>query len=88
MDSAVGMKKKRLAALQANNKAKEKEAAAQKKEKAKAPGGGMGMFSIADCDLGASPQMSKGAIYNKKQGGGGKESPLYQAAQYKLGRRH
>ena len=82
---AVCMKKKRLAALQASKKQK---ALAAQQEPPKKTGGFLG---IADCDLGASPQMSKGAIYSKKDGGGGKESPLYQAAQQKyklIGRRN
>ena len=54
MDSAVGMKKKRLAAMQA----KKKQEAEQKKV--------AGLFSVAEADFGASPQMSKGSIYSKK----------------------
>ena len=75
MDSGIGMKKKRFAAMQA---AQKKKAAEQK------PGMSLG---IADCDIGASPQMSKGAIYSKKFGGGAKSSPLQVAVQFKLGRK-
>ena len=49
----------------------------------------MGGFNIGieEADIGASPQMSKGSIYTKGNGGGGKMSPLHQADKYKLGRR-
>ena len=80
MDSGIGMKKKRLAAMAAaQKKAKEQQEANNK------PGGIMG---ISDCDIGASPQMSKGAIFSKKQNqGGGKSSPLAVAVQFKLGKK-
>ena len=48
----------------------------QEVKEVKKKSGGMFSMGIADCDLGASPQMSKGAIYNKKTGGGMKESPI------------
>lgn len=70
------MKKKRLAAA----------LAAKKQVKAPEVKSG-GFMNVVESDLGASPQMSKGAIYQKNQGGGGKWSPLHQATQYKLGRR-
>ena len=74
MDSGIGMKK-RMAQMAA---AKKKAAAKEQKES---------MLSIGDCDIGASPQMQKGAIFSKRDGGGGKSSPIYQAMAYKLGRR-
>ena len=66
MDSGIGMKKKRLAAMKdASKKAQQTKPAATS------------ILGIADCDLGASPQMSKGAIYNKKSKEGGmRSSPL------------
>ena len=69
MDTMVGIKKKRFAALQKNKKTKE----AQKEQK---PMGGFNI-GIEEADIGASPQMSKGSIYTKGNGGGGKMSPLH-----------
>ena len=73
MDSGIGMKK-RMAQLAA---AKKKQTQ-QKKEV---------NLGINDCDIGASPQMQKGAIFNKKDGGGGKSSPLHQASKWSYGKR-
>ena len=78
-DSAVDMKKKRRLAMLAG----EKQAAANK-EAEKATGGFM---TPADCDIGASPVMSKGSIYSKKHGGGGKMSPIMHADRFKVGRK-
>ena len=59
MDQMVGMKKKmRLAALQKN--------------KAEAAKPKTSILGVADCDIGLSPQLSKGSILSK----GGKMSPL------------
>jgi hypothetical protein len=56
--------------------------AAQEREKKKAEDAG-GMIGISDCDLGASPQMSKGSISNFKKNPPGKRSPLgVQARQF------
>ena len=71
-------KKRRLAMLAGENKAK--------KEAEKATAGG-GFLTPADCDIGASPQMAKGSVYSKKHGGGGKMSPIAHADRFKLGRK-
>jgi|APGre2960657423_1045063.scaffolds.fasta_scaffold314758_1 hypothetical protein len=76
VDSAVDMKKKkRLAALNQKKKAEEIK-----------PVGG---FGVVDCDLGASPQILKGSVFSKKNGGGGGTfSPIAHADKFKLGKRH
>ena len=75
MDSGIGMKKKRLAAIQKASKEQEKPKQAVS-------------LGIADCDLGASPQMSKGLIFNKKTGSGGmRSSPIQSALHFQLGKR-
>ena len=65
-------KKKRLAMLAQQEKQAQKPA--EKK-----------FLTPADCDVGASPQISKGNVYSKKHGGGGKMSPLVHADKFKLG---
>lgn len=67
------------------NNAAAEEAALKAKEAEKAKGG----FSIGgqDCDLGMSPQVMKGSVFNKKKGGGGLTSPIVHADKFKLGRR-
>ena len=71
MDSNIGVKK-RMQALKAATKAKE-----DKEVK----------LGIGECEMGASPQMSKGAIWSRNMGGGGKTSPIVQAVHFKLGKR-
>ena len=78
MDSGIGMKK-RMHQMAEKAKAETKQPAATKQ--------GGGVLGIADCDLGASPVMTKGAIFNKKDGGGGKSSPLFQARQFYQGKK-
>ena len=73
IDSGIG-KKKRMQAL----KAAQAKEAGQKKEVS---------LGIGECDIGASPQMNKGAIFKKNVGGGGTSCPLAQAAHWRLGKR-
>mmetsp|Transcript_4630 Transcript_4630/g.7853 ORF Transcript_4630/g.7853 Transcript_4630/m.7853 type:complete len:84 (+) Transcript_4630:271-522(+) len=76
-DSAVDMKKrKRLAALQNQSK----QAAAKKEQEKQAT---VGILGVADCDIGASPQITKGSVFSK----GGKMSPIVRADRFKLGKR-
>ena len=60
-DNNIGMKK-RMNAMKAAKEAKEAEPKVA--------------MSMGECDLGMSPEMSRGAIWRKKQGGGGTTSPL------------
>ena len=71
MDSNIGVKK-RMQALKAANKTK------QEKEV---------KLGVGECELGASPLMNNGAIWNRMQGGGGKTSPIVHAVNWKLGKR-
>lgn len=85
MDSAVDMKKrKRLAQLKA------KAAAAQDSVEATGPSTtapASSILGMGECDLGASPQISKGSVFTKKQNGM-MTSPIQHAAKFKLGRRN
>jgi len=85
MDSAVDMKKrKRLAQLKAKAAAEKAPAETTAPETTATASSILGM---ADCDLGASPQISKGSVFTKKQNGM-MTSPIQHAAQFKLGRRN
>ena len=52
--------------------------AAQEKEKNSQHAGGV--LGVNDCDLGASPQMSKGSMFAKHSQPTGKHSPLMKAS--------
>lgn len=85
MDSAVDMKKrKRLAQLKAK-------AAAAQETPVEATGpattAASSILGMGECDLGASPQISKGSVFTKKQNGM-MTSPIQHAAKFKLGRRN
>lgn len=69
-DSVLDMKKKKRLNQMA---AKEREAQKDQQQHSEAAGG---LIGISDCDLGASPQMSKNSIIPKKYLG--KWSPLAQ----------
>lgn len=46
------------------------------------------ILGVADCDIGASPQIMKGSVFSKKNGGGGMvTSPIVHADRWKLGKR-
>ena len=74
MDSGMMSKKKRLMAIRQNEKKEKKPEA--------------GILGVADCDIGASPQKSKGSIFKKGLGGGGKESPIIHAHRFQLGKKN
>ena len=89
MDSAVDMKKrKRLAQLKAKAAVAQLETGAPEfVTPAATAAPASSILGMADCDLGASPQISKGSVFTKKQNGM-MTSPIQHAAKFKLGRRN
>ena len=90
MDSAVDMKKrKRLAQLKAKAAATVQPVETGEAEfitpATAAPASSI--LGMGECDLGASPQISKGSVFTKKQNGM-MTSPIQHAAKFKLGRRN
>ena len=83
-------KRKRLAVLAKQSQQQNQGAqqpVAPKKEPETTEGKAGFKIGGQDCDIGMSPQVMKGSVFNKKKGGGGLTSPIVHADKFKLGRR-